>query len=108
MGIWLKINGEAIYSSVPWKYQNDTEADVWYTSKQNAVYAIFLTWPDNNVLVLTEVKKIFNSASVTVTFLGHKKMGDLKWSINHDKVHISLPYISKKIIHWAWVLKINI
>ena len=24
MGTWLKINGDAIYSSVPWKKQNDT------------------------------------------------------------------------------------
>ena len=24
MGEWLKINGEAIYGSVPWSYQNDT------------------------------------------------------------------------------------
>jgi alpha-L-fucosidase len=30
MGEWLEINGDAIYNSVPWKFQNDTlTPDVW-------------------------------------------------------------------------------
>lgn len=51
MGKWLGHNGDAIYDSIPWKYQNDTKtADVWYTSKiqsanRTTVYAIILSYP---------------------------------------------------------------
>lgn len=34
MGSWLKVNGEAIYKSVPWKYQNDTmNSNVWFVCR---------------------------------------------------------------------------
>lgn len=59
MGSWLKINGEAIYESHPWTYQNDTKTpDVWYTCKLKStdrviVYAMVLQYPyDSNEIVL--------------------------------------------------------
>ena len=31
MGDWLKVNGEAIYASKPWRVQNETKtAGIWY------------------------------------------------------------------------------
>lgn len=33
LGDWLRVNGEAIYSSKPWTYQNDTVTSyVWYVT----------------------------------------------------------------------------
>ena len=30
LGAWLDVNGEAVYSSKPWTYQNDTHTpDIW-------------------------------------------------------------------------------
>ena len=33
MGQWLQVNGEGIYASHPWQYQNDTaNPDVWWVA----------------------------------------------------------------------------
>lgn len=59
MGKWLKVNGDAIYESRPWTFQNDTKTpDVWYTSKllasgRKLVYAMVLEYPyDSGDIVL--------------------------------------------------------
>ena len=41
IGAWLKVNGEAIYGTHPWRQMS--EGDVRYTSKGNTVYAIALS-----------------------------------------------------------------
>uniref|UniRef100_A0A8C3PT03 Hydroxymethylglutaryl-CoA lyase, mitochondrial n=1 Tax=Calidris pygmaea TaxID=425635 RepID=A0A8C3PT03_9CHAR len=54
LGRWLDTNGEAIYESKPWRVQMENSTDtVWYTSKGPVVYAIFLIWPQDNVLKLS-------------------------------------------------------
>ncbi|RXG67554.1 Alpha-L-fucosidase [Armadillidium vulgare] len=61
MGYWLGINGEGIYGTVPWQYQNDTYTpQIWFTEKNDtnnpAVYAIVLNWPEEDSLILGAVK----------------------------------------------------
>lgn len=93
MGYWLDINGEAIYNSKPWKYQNDTtNPDVWYTmssSSNDTVYAILLKYPTDTD------KKVFISApyataSTDISLLGYS--GQIQW-VAPPRGGLSLLYI---------------
>ncbi|KAJ8882388.1 hypothetical protein PR048_014195 [Dryococelus australis] len=84
MGSWLKVNGEAIYSTRPWTYQNDSvSGDVWYTRKKNgpAVYAIFLNWPEDNVGIMGYPQL---AANATITMFGYDNQ--LKYEPNWDSI----------------------
>ncbi|RWS30415.1 alpha-L-fucosidase-like protein [Leptotrombidium deliense] len=105
MGEWLGLNGEAIYKSKPWKYQNDTQtANVWYTSDKTSstVYAIFFNWPENKVLSLASI-----AATNTTTISLITKNGDLrlKWIKSSQTTDITLPIIPP--CNWAYTLKIE-
>jgi len=54
LGRWLKINGEAIYGTRPWRVVSEGD-HIKYTSKDDCVYAICLKWP-GETLFLEEPK----------------------------------------------------
>ncbi|KAF5278313.1 hypothetical protein FQR65_LT03582 [Abscondita terminalis] len=105
MGRWLKINGEAIYSSKPWTYQNDTIGQTWYTSKANTVYAMILQWPHRNVFKSEKLVDLFQNNAVEVSLLGNDEI--LETSINGNVVEIVLPSKSTVNSQWVWTLKIS-
>lgn len=95
MGQWLKINGEAIYESKPWKYQNDTKTpNVWYTAKQDSntnqvfVYAMILCYPyDSTGVSLYSLAKEFKN-NTTVELLGYPE----QLEVIYHRVHHNMQF----------------
>ncbi|XP_075538130.1 tissue alpha-L-fucosidase-like [Dermacentor variabilis] len=114
MGTWLDVNGEAIYGSRPWRSQNDTVTPgVWYTSKNDTVYAIVLKWPKNNKLALGSLSL---RKGATVSMLGldgydltpYSAVTPENWR-NAGLTVITFPPLTPDVLPtpWAWVLKIQ-
>lgn len=90
LGQWLEVNGEGIYDTSPWLHQNDTgNGKVWYTCTKvqynaarptakparsdtiKAIYAVFLTWPINNVLKIMDITPVLHSGNYQIELLGN-------------------------------------
>ncbi|CAL4063218.1 unnamed protein product, partial [Meganyctiphanes norvegica] len=104
MGEWLDINGEGIYASKPWTHQNDTlTPGVWYTSKNDKVYAFVLDWPAGSKLVLGSVK---STETTSVTILGQN--GEtLKVVEAGNGLEVTFPPMSQVKSKWSWVLELT-
>jgi len=106
LGAFLKVNGEAIYMSTPWRVQNDTIAGtVWYTARTDlgAVYATLLEWPTNGKQVLYAP---IASKDTTVTLMGVP--GRLNFTTS-PALTVTMPTLtpSQYPNPYAWVLKLT-
>jgi len=111
MGTWLQFNGEAIYSTNPWRIQNDTAAeDVWFSqvNTTQSVYAMFFNWPENGVL---ELKHPIPGEFTEVTLLGNSNTTqNLKWGYDGSVMTVNLPPFSPFLASqgaMVWALKLQ-
>ncbi|XP_076100706.1 alpha-L-fucosidase-like [Mytilus galloprovincialis] len=110
LGQWLRCNGEGIYSTVPWSHQKDTTTRyVWYTMKktdEKFVYAVVLSWPQNNTLTLGAP---ITSTNTIVTMLGYPEKFQWTTTTGAQGLNITIPNISwnKLPCQWAWTFKLT-
>ena len=108
VGAWLKLNGEAIYGSRPWRVYGEgptkvapgsfhdtdtakyTAEDFRFTTKGDALYAIGLAWPPSGEGVIRSLARSVGSERVlSVALLGSDTK--LQFDQRSDGLHVQLP-----------------
>lgn len=131
MGDWLKLNGEAIYDTIPWTFFGEgpaeetvpghhayaqwedserfihrfTKADVRFTQNGKNLYAIVMDWPGDEVKIRTlgHRGKVYPGRIKSVKLLGCAET--LEWKHTADALTVAFP--EKKPCDFAYVLKIE-
>ena len=128
IGEWMAVNGEAIYDTRPWKVFGEgpamesaaplaaqgfnegkgkpfTSADIRFTTKNNAVYAIVLGWPENGEVMIKSFREGTDRNSISaVEMLGSSQK--LSFALDPSGLKVRLPEIRPEN-SYAFALKIS-
>jgi alpha-L-fucosidase len=103
IGKWMKINGEAIYSTRMHEVFGEGENIRYTASKDKKTTFVFLfNFPENEKTVLTQLKI---NPSASVQMLGYAK--PLKWSRVTGGLEIQIPKAAESASEHVWVLKVQ-
>ena len=129
IGRWMKVNGEAIHGTYPWKTcaegptvlrsmkkrkngrideqwdwrKQFTSQDIRFTTKSNVLYAIALAWPEDGRLTIRSLAKGSDLNIEAVNMLGHE--GTLQWNQTVNGLEVNLP--SEQPCEYAFTLRIT-
>ncbi|HEX6770735.1 MAG TPA: alpha-L-fucosidase [Acidobacteriaceae bacterium] len=123
VGAWLKVNGESIYDTRPWRLYGEgptqieagqfhdsetkpyTAEDFRFTTKGDALYAIELAWPkDDEAVIHSLASGVGTRAVASVELLGTSQ--PLTFQQQPDGLHVHVPaepigqYAYAYRIHW--------
>lgn len=114
VGVWLWSYGEAIYDTRPFVISHEVTADgyrIFYTKKDNTVYAIFLDWPGTKKpITLTGLKKgnLAGREINKVTLLSVKRNYDCIFSQEDNGLILRFPQDSRIPSDAASVVKFEL
>jgi len=124
IGRWLKVNGEAIYGTRPWKVLGEgpteitegtfsdtkrsafTSEDIRFTSKGATLYAIILAWPENGEVRIKSFaagSELDEQQIVSISLLGSNT--PVTWSRDTEALKVQLP--DTKPGEYAYTLKLE-
>ena len=120
-GDFLRINGEGIYGTRPWKtfgegplkmkdgrqgenHKNFSQADIRFTTKDGVLYAFVLATPTEDIVI----KKLASDGLLDCEIAGIELMGsseEIKWNRSSDALTILLPKsLPSKIVNGFRIL----
>jgi alpha-L-fucosidase len=125
IGSWLKVNGEAIYETTPWKIYGEgptkiqsgfghdkdtkpyTSEDFRFTQKGSTLYVIGMAWPADGHAVIHALGSAQQAKGVQIS--GVELVGSdakLEFHQTHDALEVQLPARAQG--KYAYVLKIAV